>query len=145
MLIALNTSKMTKKHPFVAVIAFMLLSMSGFAQNKFSNCSAIFLNQKLVVDDYSPNGKCLLQTTATGELTVCTAVFENDKWRAVDKIPFKITIRDGETKTLLSYSNKTYKNIDINAVLSKCRKGDYILISVLKDDYALPHNEILVQ
>ena len=115
------------------------------AQNKFSNCSAIFINQKMVVDDYSPKGKCLVQTATTGQLTVCTAVFENDKWRAVDKIPFRITIRDGETKTLLSFSDKTYKNIDINTVLSKCRKGDYILISVLKDEYALPHNEILVE
>ncbi len=136
---------MTKKNLFVSVIAFMVLNINGVAQNKFSNCSAIFLNQKMVVDDYSPKGKCLLQTTTTGQLTVCTAVFENDKWRAVDKIPFRITIRDGETKTLLSYSDKTYKNIDINSVLSKCRKGDYILISVLKDEYALPHNEILVE
>ncbi len=136
---------MTKKYLIAAVIAFMVFNINGFAQNKFSNCSAIFLNQKMVVDDYSPNGKCLLQTTTTGQLTVCTAVFENDNWRAVDKIPFRITIRDGETKTLLSFSDKTYKNIAINTVLSKCRKGDYILISVLKDDYALPHNEILVE
>ena len=136
---------MTKKSLFALVFTFMFLNTNGFAQNKFSNCSAIFLNQKMVVDDYSPNGKCLLQTTTTGQLTVCTAVFENDKWRAVDKIPFRITIRDGETKTLLSFSDKTYKNIAINTVLSKCRKGDYILISVLKDDYALPHNEILVE
>ncbi len=136
---------MTKKCLFAAVIAVMVFNINGIAQNKFSNCSAIFLNQKMVVDDYSPKGKCLLQTTTTGQLTVCTAVFKNDKWRAVDKIPFRITIRDGETKTLLSYSDKTYKNIDINTVLSKCRKGDYILIRVLKDEYALPHNEILVE
>ena len=66
---------MTKKNLFVSVIAFMVLNINGVAQNKFSNCSAIFLNQKMVVDDYSPKGKCLLQTTTTGQLTVCTAVF----------------------------------------------------------------------
>lgn len=136
---------MTKKYLFATVVVCLFLNTNGMAQNKFSNCSAIFLNQKMVVDDYSPKGKCLLQTTTKGQLTVCTAVFENDKWLAVDKIPFRITIRDGETKTLLSYSDKTYKNIDINTVLATCRKGDYILISVLKDEYALPHNEILVE
>ena len=123
----------------------LTFNIQGFAQQKFSNCTAIFLNQKMVVDDYKPNGKCQVQTSDLGTLTVSTVVFENDVWRAVDKIPFKITIRDGGTKTLLSYSDKTYKEIDMKTVLSQCRKGDFILISVLKNEYALPHNEIEVK
>ena len=136
---------MKKKHLFVGIIMLLSLNIQGFAQQKFSNCTAIFLNQKMVVDDYSPNGKCQVQTVDLGTLTVSTVVFENDMWRAVNKIPFRITIRDGETKTLLSYSDKTYKEIDIKTVLSQCRKGDFILISVLKNEYALPHNEIEVK
>lgn len=136
---------MKKKHLFLAVIMLFAFNIHGFAQKKFSNCAAIFLNQKMIVDDYSPNGKCQVQNTELRQLTVRTVVFENDMWRAIDKIPFKITIRDGETKTLLSYSDKTYKEIDIKTVLSTCRKGDYILISVLKNEYALPHNEIEVK
>ncbi len=136
---------MKKKYLYVAAVTTLFLSIQGIAQNKFNDCSAIFLNKKMVVDDYSPKGKCLLQAKAKGQLTVCTAVFEDNKWHAVDKIPFRIAIRDGNTKTLLSYSDKTYKDIDINTVLSKCQKGDYILISVIENKYALPHNEILVE
>ena len=61
------------------------------------------------------------------------------------KISFKIILRDGATKTLLSYSDTTYEGIDIQKVLGKCKKGDAILISLVKDQYALPHNEILVE
>lgn len=133
------------KYLFGVLFSLILFSISLSAQNKFSNCSAIFLNQKLVVDDYSPKGKCVLKSTASGQLTVCTAVFDNNQWQAVENIYFNIIIRDGSTKTLLSYSNITYKAIGIQDVLSKCKKGDYILISIIKDEYALPHNEILVE
>ena len=133
------------RHITVAAFLVFFLKISLSAQNKFSECSAIFLNQKMVVDDYSPNGKCLLKANAKGTLTVNTAIFENDKWRAADTIGFKITIKDGNTKTLLSYSEMSFLKIDIQTILSKCKKGDSILISVLKDKYALPHNEILVE
>ncbi len=115
------------------------------AQGKFSNCSAIFLNQKMLVDDYSPNGKCILSPSATGELTVNTATVENDKWVAGEKITFKIIIRDGSTKTLWCYSDATYESVGIKDILSKCKKGDSIVISLVKDEYALPHNEIVIE
>ncbi len=133
------------KHIVAAVFLVFFLKTDLSAQNKFSECSAIFLNQKMVVDDYSPNGKCLLKANAKGTLTVSTAIFENDKWRAEEQIGFKVTIKDGSTKTLLSYSEVSFTKIDIQTILSKCKKGDSILISVLKDKYALPHNEILVE
>lgn len=133
------------KYLFGGIFSLITFTISLSAQSKFSNCSAIFLNQKMVVDDYSPNGRCVLKPNASGQLTVCTTVFENNQWRAVENIYFNIIIRDGSTKTLLAYSNVTYKSIGIQDVLSKCRKGDYILISVIKDEYALPHNEILVE
>jgi hypothetical protein len=135
------------KFRYIIAAAFLVffLKTDLSAQNKFSECSAIFLNQKMVVDDYSPNGKCLLKANAKGTLTVSTAIFENDKWRAEEQIGFKVTIKDGSTNTLLSYSEVSFFKIDIQSILSKCKKGDSILISVLKDKYALPHNEILVQ
>lgn len=136
---------MTNKCLLLTATLFITFNINLTAQNRFSNCSAAFLNQKMIVDDYSPQGKCVLNTSAIGQLTVNTAIYENNKWHAVDKISFKLTIRDGATKTLISYSDATYEEIDIKKVLSKCRKGDYILVSVVKDEYALPHNEILVE
>jgi hypothetical protein len=103
------------------------------------------VNKKLLVDDYSPSGKCVLNSTASGDLTVNTATFDNNQWLAGKKIAFKIIIRDGLTKTLWSYSGATYEAVGIKEVLSKCKKGDSILISLIKDQYALPHNEILIE
>lgn len=134
-----------KKYLFVAIISLFAFETVLSAQNRFNNCSAVFLNQKLVVDDYSPTGKCVVKSTDTGQLTVSTATYDNDKWLAGEKISFKITLRDGRTKTMLSYSDATYQTVDIQKILEKCQKGDYILISIVKDAYALPHNEILVE
>jgi hypothetical protein len=133
------------KYSLSIILALFSFTICLSAQDRFNNCSAIFVNKKLLVDDYSPTGKCILKSTASGQLTVSTAIVENDQWRAVEDIYFNIIIRDGSTKTLLSYSNTTYKSIGVQDVLSKCKKGDRILISIIKDEYALPHNEILVE
>jgi hypothetical protein len=135
---------MKNKYLILMAILMIAFTINIKAQNRFNECSAAFLNQKMIVDDYSPKGKCVIDANATGQLTVSTAVYENDTWRAVEKISFKITIRDNKTKTLFSFSDATYEDIDIKKVLAKCQKGDYILISLVKDLYALPHNEVLV-
>lgn len=133
------------KYLLSTLFTLIIFSINLSAQDRFSNCSAIFLNQKIVVDDYSPTGKCILKSYATGDLTVNTATVENDRWIAGEKIAFKIIIRDGSTKTLWSYSDITYQSVSIKDVLLKCKKGDSIVISLVKDQYALPHNEILVE
>jgi hypothetical protein len=133
------------KKTYLLIATIWLISLNLTAQNRFNNCSAAFLSQKMIVDDYSPEGKCVLKNTASGELTVNTATYDNNKWQMGDKISFKLTIRDGKTKTLLSFSDATYTEIDVKKILTKCQKGDFILISIIKDEYALPHNEILVE
>jgi hypothetical protein len=45
----------------------------------------------------------------------------------------------------MSYSNKTYQEVDIKPLLAKCKPGDAIVLLTLDDRYALPHNEILVK
>lgn len=99
----------------------------------------------MVVDQYTDLGKCVLPASAMGELTVCTANLSPTNSFPVDKIKFKIAIRDSNTKTLVMYSNETFKQVDIQKVMSKCRKGDSILLLTMDDEYALPHNEILVE
>lgn len=124
-----------------------ILSVSALAQRPFTNCSAAFLNSKLVVDEYTDEGKCVLDSTATGILTVCTAELwpEKDKSKPVDKLKFMIAIRDRGTHTLMMFSENLYTQIDIQKVLRRCRKGDSIVLLTMKDEYALPHNEILVR
>ena len=116
-----------------------------FGQTAFNNCSAAFLNNKIVVNEYSPTGTCTLPIASTGKLTVCTADLSPTDSKAVDRLKFMVAIRDKNTKTMVMYSNKSYKELDIRKVLSKCNVGDHIVLLTTDDQYALPHNEILVE
>ena len=53
---------MTNKCSLLTAILFIAFNINLNAQSRFSNCSAAFLNQKMIVDDYSPHGKCVLNT-----------------------------------------------------------------------------------
>ncbi|MBK8568243.1 MAG: hypothetical protein IPN76_34295 [Saprospiraceae bacterium] len=123
-------------------LTFIIVSISSAAgQDRFTNCAAAYLDSKLVVNDYSPEGYCELSKSASGELTVQTM----SDLVPIGKINFKLAIRDGNSKTLMSYSNKTYQEVDIKPLLAKCKPGDAIVLLTLDDRYALPHNEILVK
>ena len=136
---------MLNTHRFTLALCGLLLAACCGAQNKFNNCSAAFLDNKMVVDEYTTTGKCSLPATATGQLTVCTAELSPEKSRPVDAIRFKVAIRDQNTGTLTMFSNETFKRVDIQDIMARCRKGDHIVLITMADEYALPHNEILVK
>lgn len=115
------------------------------AQGSFNSCSAAFVGSKMVVNEYSTKGQCRLLATAKGELSVQTVDLSPTESKAIDKIDFKVAIRDKNTKTLRLYSNETFRQVDVQNVLTKCRKGDHIVLLTVDDRYALPHNEIVVQ
>ncbi|MBI5916610.1 MAG: hypothetical protein HY842_14630 [Bacteroidetes bacterium] len=121
------------------------ITPTAFGQHPFTNCSAAFLDNKIVVNQYTDQGHCELPKSANGELTVQTANLSPDNNFPTGKMSFRIAIRDGNTKTLFSFSDKTYKQVDIKTVLAKCRPGDAIVLLTTDDQYALPHNEILVK
>jgi hypothetical protein len=137
---------MMKVHRTVLLFLFCCIFYgSAYAQQpKFVSCTAAFLDGKLVVNEYSPEGKCMLDSTATGILTVSPSTYENDKWTADYEADFMVAVRDRNTGTLWMYSDKRYKKLDIAKVLAKCRKGDRIVLLTLDDLLALPHNEILI-
>lgn len=136
---------MSKLFFLLLAFFFFAFALSSFSQQPFSNCTAAFLDNKMIVNEYSPEGKCTLPAAATGILTVCTAELSPDQSIAKDKIRFKIAIRDKNTGTLTMYAAKNYKKVDISKVLARCHKGDHIVLITLNDEYALPHNEILIQ
>ena len=130
------------------LIASLLLcgsTLSFGLQTPFSTCSAAFLDNKMLVNEYSPQGTCTVTAGATGQLTVCTAELSPKASKAVDKIDFKIALRDQQTHTLTMYSDETFRQVAIERVLSQCKKGDRIVLLTTSNQYALPHNEILVQ
>jgi hypothetical protein len=131
------------------LFAFALLFCSAnlaAQENDFNNCVAPFLDKKMIVNEYSTEGKSVLAANATGELTlrpVFLTAGKDPEWG--DKISFKIAIRDSNSKTMTVFSEKTYKEIDIQNVLGKCKKGDHIVLLMLERNWAVPHGEILVE
>ena len=117
---------------------------AGQGHNKFNNCTAAFLNDKLVVDEYTTWGKCVLNCAAQGTLTVATADLSPELSKPTGRLPFMIALRDGSTRTLTMFSAKVYKEISVAKVLDKCKIGDSIVLMTMSDEYSMPHNEILV-
>jgi hypothetical protein len=115
-----------------------------FAQEKFSNCSAAFLDGKMIVEQYSKTAKAKISILSKGELTVSTAELGEDYTKQVKKFEFGVAIKDKETGTMMLFSSKTFMKIEIEQILAKCKKGDSIIILTTDAEYALPHNEILV-
>ncbi len=113
--------------------------------DKYSSCSAVFLNDKMIVNEYSPEGKCKISKDATGTLSAGEVSLGESDTKITSKFDFGIAIKSRNTGTLMLFSKDTYKKIDIQKVLAKCRKGDYIVILTTENTYALPHNEILVE
>ena len=128
-------------------ITFLALSGALQAQREdFSSCAGAFLGKKLVVNEYTTTGTCVMAATATGELTLRPVFFtEGEDLKSGDKIPFKVAIRNGSTKTLLSWSEKTYRELDIQKVLKDCKKGDSVVLLTLDRQWSVPHPEILVE
>ncbi len=78
----------------------------SFAQNKFTNCAAAFLNDKMIVTEYSTKGKSVVAENATGKLTVCTAEIGINEMKAIEKVSFRVAIRDEKSKTLVMFLRK---------------------------------------
>ena len=133
---------------FKAMLFLLCLSAAFVAkgQNDFTNCTAVLLNNKMVVNEYTPSGKCELAIDAKGVFTVQpVSLGENGSADPQGKHRFKIAIRDFNTKTMISFSDQTYMEIDASKVLSQCRKGDSIVFITMDRHLALPHNEVLVK
>ena len=136
---------MKKTNRLVLLLLCSAISAFSFAQNSFTNCTAAFLDNKLVVNEYSPDAKCIVDSTARGALTVSPATYDNNVWTAADPAEFMVAIRDKNTGTICMFSDKRYKKLEISQVLSKCQKGDHIVLMTIDNHLALPHNEILIR
>lgn len=126
-------------------LAFTCMTLTGFSQPYFTECTAAFVNNEAVVDDYSPRGTCQIDSTATGTLTVQTAEISKGQCNPHRKVPFSIAIRDGQTKTLWPYKKETVLDIELKDLLAYCKSGDSIVLLMHDKEYALPHNEIFIR
>ena len=127
-------------------INFFLLfaCLTGTAQQPFSECAVAFLDGTMIVGEYSPRGKSVLSQTATGMLTVHTAQISESGCVPQAQIEFLVAVRNSQTGTLLMITKKPVKEIEIPAILGHCQPGDHVLLLTTEEEFALPHNEILV-
>ena len=137
-----------KPFPLLGFLVVSLLApamLSAQEDSDFQNCSAAFLNGKMIVDEYAPEGKCVVSAKASGKLSLHPVVLSQDQPPIPgENIKFKVAIRGGSTRTLMMLSEKTWKEIDIETILKECRKGDAIVLLTLERQWAVPHSEILV-
>ncbi len=136
---------MKKQTGFLLLLLGCLASGPGWAQEVFQECSAAFLDSKLVVDEYSPKGKCILSKSAVGTLRVQTLELTSETAKPLQEIAFRVAIKDAKTGTLLLFNEASQTVVDIKSLLAKCNKGDKLVLLTLDNRYSLPHNEILIQ
>ncbi|MEM6321564.1 MAG: hypothetical protein AAF960_28150 [Bacteroidota bacterium] len=123
----------------------LLTALNVFGQNNFNDCTAPFINATALIDDYSPRSQSIIDQDATGDLAIYTVNLSEKAMTPKQKIDFKIAIKDATTKTIWSYSEKTYQSIPAQEVLAQCKKDDVIMLITVDKSYALPHGEILVK
>ena len=140
------------KHTFqlFGMLLLLFIGANVAAQTRsdkdFNNCSAIFLDGKMLVDEYSTKGKCSVSLDAKGKLTLHPVELEEDGSAIPgEKIRFKVALRGKPGDTLMLFSEKTYTEIDISKVLSYCKPGESILLPTLEREWAVSHNVIFIQ
>lgn len=130
-------------------LSFLFLGNIAFAQDLYSNCSAVFLNDQMVIEEYSTTAKAKISKDAQGWISAGAVNLGEvnkgeKKFEITEKFEFGVAIKDANTGTIILFSPKEYKKIEVEKVLAKCRKGDSIIIMTTDNTFSLPHNEILV-
>jgi hypothetical protein len=132
------------------IVVFVLaLLADSYGQDSFSNCSAVFLNNQMIVEEYSASAKAKISKDAQGWISAGVVSLGDvskgeKKFEITEKIEFGVAIKDANTGTIILFSSKEYKKIEAVKILAKCKKGDSIIIMTTDNKFALPHNEILV-
>ena len=108
----------------------------------YNNCAAIFYNGNMLVDEYSPRGKCKLAHGMKGKLTVSEVILTDITGIPTKSIQFKVAIRNEQTNTLWMYTEKSVESINLEDILLQCQKGDKIVLLTVDKQYALSHNDI---
>ena len=146
------------KNLFFSLTIIFLFSMAnmGLGQNgipnclakntqTFNECAAIFLNDKMLVNEYTPNGKCKVTENASGILYVSTTELNVFSLLPYQSVGFKVAIRNNKTNTLWLYSEETFMSIDLKKIIEKCEAGDEIIILTVDKSFSLPHNTLEIE
>lgn len=108
----------------------------------YQECAAIFYKGRLLVNEFSPEGKCKLEQGMRGKLSLSTVSLEEDSATPIKKIGFKVAIKNDRTQTIWMFSDRVMQEVELNDILKKCEIGDRIIFMTVDQKYSLPHHEI---
>lgn len=118
-----------------------LKNYSGCVAN-YSDCAIILFNGKMLVDKYTPEGKCKMTTKMKGTLSVSNVDLTGKEYRVKDKLKFHVAIKNPKTNTLFLLTKTSVQEIKYKDILTQCQMGDKIIILTDNKKYSLTHNEI---
>ena len=108
----------------------------------YSDCAAIFYKGQMLVDQYSPEGKCKIEQGMKGPLTLSAVKLGESMAIPTKTLSFQVAIRNTRTNTLWMYMADPVKEIQLEDILKECERGDRIILLPTNNRYALPHHEI---
>lgn len=112
----------------------------------FSTCAAVFLNDKMLVDNYSPKGKCSVSPDAKGSIFLSAVELSiNDLTKPLKSIEFRVAIVNNQTNTIWQFADETFTEIKLEKIIKKCQVGDAIIFMTVDQQYSLPHNKIEIE
>jgi len=116
---------------------------SSIDQNLYNECLAIMHDGQMLVDEYSPRGKCVISKNATGSYRV-SAIELSDNSPVVEKeqASFMVGIRDSRTNTIWMLTKEPVLKINIEDAIAKCGKEDQIMLMTVDQKYSLSHHVI---
>lgn len=116
------------------------------AQTDFSTCAGVYLKDQMIISEYSPEGVSKVSLEDRGSLRLRLIEAPEDSWRIVGPAQtFQVAIRDKGTQTLVMYSSRPVRSIELSDVLAKCEGGDQILILSTDRSLGVIGAEITVQ
>ena len=136
--------------PALFISAFVICqSMFGLPQKSepvdFGDCAAIFYEGEMLVDEYSPRGKCKLEEGMKGTLAVSTVMLSEEESKPIKSLDFYVAIKNVKTNTQYLFSEKPVKTIQLEDILEKCNSGDNIIIMTTDRKNSLSHHEIEIK
>lgn len=108
----------------------------------YNDCAAIFKNDKMLVDDFSPRGKCKMEIGTDDKLTVATVALNDEGARKTKDLEFHVAIKNERTSTYFLVTKEPVMSIDWPTIYKQCEEGDKVIILTTDNKYALPHAEI---
>lgn len=128
------------------VVSFVFVSAASAQdvseQQAYNDCAAIFFNGSMLVDNYSPDGKCVLNSNRKGELTLYTVSLTDRGNTKVLGLPFRVAIQNDRTGTYWLHTKETVKSILLEDLILECEEGDRLVVITDDKKYALPHGVV---